>query len=84
MKVLIKQFVKAAGLTGKKKVMLQFPPRLRLWKVTLKKRPAPHCTLDLARGWSAFRTGNGLSVGGKYLFEFDAKKNIILVKENNV
>ncbi|KAL0343605.1 UNVERIFIED_CONTAM: hypothetical protein Sangu_1247900 [Sesamum angustifolium] len=76
-----KGFAEAAGLIGKRAVVLEYPPKNRYWPVLLDNRSLPHFRLDFASGWSQFRRDNDLRLGKTYSFEFNPTKNVIQVKE---
>ncbi|KAL0450271.1 UNVERIFIED_CONTAM: B3 domain-containing protein LOC [Sesamum latifolium] len=76
-----KGFAEAAGLIGKRAVVLEYPPKNRYWPVLLDNRSLPHFRLDFATGWFQFRRENDLRVGKTYSFEFNPAKNVIQVKE---
>ncbi|KAI3452083.1 hypothetical protein Pfo_008748 [Paulownia fortunei] len=70
-----KDFAEAARLTGKRAVVLEYPPKQRYWPVLLDHRPPR--MLDMAAGWHEFRKENGLVFGKTYCFEFIPTKNVI-------
>ncbi|KAL0377787.1 UNVERIFIED_CONTAM: hypothetical protein Sradi_3084200 [Sesamum radiatum] len=76
-----KSFAEAAGLIGKRAVVLEYLPKNRYWPVLLDNRSLRHYRLDFAAGWFQFRRENDLQLGKTYSFEFNPTKNVIQVKE---
>ncbi|KAL8477657.1 hypothetical protein ACS0TY_029817 [Phlomoides rotata] len=72
-------FARAAGLMGKESVEVVGEHHKQF--VTLDHNQADALRVDMAQGWSEFRSANGLEYGKTYSFEFNPKNNIIKVKE---